>query len=422
MRKHLHISLTLLGLCAVFAACERTPLDEGASAPLELSLQLAVRPFGADGGIVTKGEFEDPVPANIHYDYEKTISSLKLFVFDATDAFEDLDSDGKLDFNPSRATRIGAETPLTPLHVEDMGADGYRVDFRVEKPCEALAVVAIANMPDDVDASDWDTMADVDSDVYMEYTTSQETYHSNGIPMHGFQIFGSQVGNPSPQESSKLKYYKGISTKLPGTLSMQYALVRMQLRYLPAAGQLPASQVEISAKLTGYKSKFRLFPKEWLTGTLVTPFDVMVDGGDFVNGDISFQKVSYEVSATETADALVAYVPEMSAKVLADKMAADPTFKEPCLTAVMKKYEVDENNERTDVWTQFTYSADGVTMEDSASSPATVTYTNPAWTAWLQMRTLYARKDKAGNDVAVGTLFNLVRHYSYEWKATGIDK
>ena len=195
MRKHLHISLTLLGLCAVFAACERTPLDEGASAPLELSLQLAVRPFGADGGIVTKGEFEDPVPANIHYDYEKTISSLKLFLFDATDAFEDLDSDGKLDFNPSRATRIGA---VTPLHVEDMGADGYRVDFRVEKPYEALAVVAIANMPADVDAS---TMADVDSDVYVNYTTSQDTYHSNGIPMHGFQIFGSQVGNSSPQES-----------------------------------------------------------------------------------------------------------------------------------------------------------------------------------------------------------------------------
>ena len=235
MRKHLHISLTLLGLCAVFAACERTPLDEGASAPLELSLQLAVRPFGADGGIVTKGEFEDPVPANIHYDYEKTISSLKLFLFDATDAFEDLDSDGKLDFNPSRATRIGA---VTPLHVEDMGADGYRVDFRVEKPYEALAVVAIANMPADVDAS---TMADVDSDVYVNYTTSQDTYHSNGIPMHGFQIFGSQVGNSSPQESSKLKYYKGISTKLPGTLSMQYALVRMQLRYLPAAGQLTES-------------------------------------------------------------------------------------------------------------------------------------------------------------------------------------
>ncbi len=417
MRKHLHISLTLLGLCAVFAACERTPLDEGASAPLELSLQLAVRPFGADGGIVTKGEFEDPVPANIHYDYEKTISSLKLFLFDATDAFEDLDSDGKLDFNPSRATRIGA---VTPLHVEDMGADGYRVDFRVEKPYEALAVVAIANMPADVDAS---TMADVDSDVYVNYTTSQDTYHSNGIPMHGFQIFGSQVGNSSPQESSKLKYYKGISTKLPGTLSMQYALVRMQLRYLPAAGQLPASQVEIlSAKLTGYKNKFRLFPKEWLTGTLVTPFDEMVDGGDFVNGDIIFRKVNYEVSATETADALVAYVPEMSAKVLADKMAADPTFKEPCLTAVMKKYEVDENNERTGVWTQFTYSADGVTMEYSASTSPTVTYMNPAWTAWLQMRTLYARKDKAGNDVAVGTLFNLVRHYSYEWKATGIDK
>lgn len=422
MRKYLHISLTLLGLCAVFAACERTPLDEGASAPLELSLQLAVRPFGADGGIVTKGEFEDPVPANIHYDYEKTISSLELLLFDATDAFEDLDSDGKLDFNPSRATRIGIDA-VTPLHVEDMGADGYRVDFRVEKPYEALAVVAIANMPAAVDASAWATMADVDSDVYMEYTASQNTYHSNGIPMHGFQIFGSQVGNPSSQESSKLKYYKGISTKLPGTLSMQYALVRMQLRYLPAAGQLPASQVEIlSAKLTGYKNKFRLFPKEWLTGTLVTPFDEMVDGGDFVNDDIIFRKVSYEVSATETADALVAYVPEMSAKVLANKMVADPTFKEPCLTAVMKKYEVDENNVRTDVWTQFTYSADGVTMEDSASTPATVTYMNPAWTAWLQMRTLYARKDKAGNDVAVGTLFNLVRHYSYEWKATGIDK
>ena len=420
MRKHLHISLTLLGLCAVFAACERTPLDEGASAPLELSLQLAVRPLGADGGIVTKGEFEDPVPANIHYDYEKTISSLKLFLFDASGAFVDLDSDGKLDFDPSLATRIGA---VTPLHVGDMGADGYRVDFRVEKPYEALAVVAIANMPEDVDASAWATMADVDSDVYMVYTASQDTYHSNGIPMHGFQIFGSQVGNSSPQESSKLKYYKGIATKLPGTLSMQYALVRMQLRYLPAAGQLPASQVEIlSAKLTGYKNSFRLFSKEWLTGTLVTPFDEMVDGGDFVNGDISFRKVSYKVSATETADAWVAYVPEMSAKVLADKMAADPTFKEPCLTAVMKKYEVDENNVRTGVWTQFTYSADGVTMEDSASTPATVTYMNPAWTAWLQMRTLYARKDKAGNDVAVGTLFNLVRHYSYEWKATGIDK
>ena len=63
----------------------------------------------------------------------------------------------------------------------------------------------------------------------------------------------------------------------------------------------------------------------------------------------------------------------------------------------------------------------GITVKDDASNE--YTYTNTFWTVWTQFRTVNSKKKTDGvTDVPVGTMYNLVRQYSYEWVATGIEK
>ena len=416
MKKFLYI----IGVAALlFArACTREPIQKEQAPAVAVSMQLDVAPFGTDGQVLTKAEFEDPVDANIHYDYEKQLNGLNLYLFDASDAFE------TGSFKSADTKYIGK---ASPLHIEAAGT-AYRADFFLSEEYDALAVVALANYPATAFSSlsisagqSMDDFAGQLENLTLDFVADQSTYASSGIPVHGWKVFGTKA--------SPLKYYKGISTLISGSesLTLNYALVRLQLRYLPETGQVPASQVDVeSVKLTGYMGKYRAVPRNWFsTAALPTPFDAVEDAGSYGMNELTFTSVNYkeQPSATETLSARVAYVPEMSVATVNAAVAADPVnVKEPALAVVMKKYEVDASDVRTGEWTKFTYSTDGVTMEDSASTPASVTYVNPGWTDWLQLRTVYGRKDKEGNDVAVGTRFNLVRHYSYEWKATGIDK
>lgn len=398
MRKFIAISLAALLL---LGACTRDSFHEERDAEeVTVSLQLETTPFGSDGQVLTKAEFEDPVDASIHYDYEKQLNNLTLFLFDASEAFE------TGSFKSDATQYIGK---VNPIHIEEISS-GYRVDFTLAKAYDALAVVALANYPATAYSSvslntgdSMDAFALQMGSTELDFTTDQTTYKTAGIPVHGWKVFGSKA--------SPLKYYKGISTLISGTesLSLNYALVRLQLRYLPEAGQVPASQVDVeSVKLKGYMDKYRAIPQNWFDPgyTLLTPFDAVPDAGSYVTGEIEFTQ-------PDGTAARVAYVPEMA-------VGKTP---EPALTVEMKQWEVDANSVRTGNWTKFTYSGSSIRMQDNDPlNPLDVTYENPAWTPWLQLCTIYARKDKAGNDVAVGTRFNLVRHYSYEWKATGIDK
>ena len=440
------MAVLALGLF-VLVACRRSVLDEPDVAlqvekgPVAVSLMLSVKDYGEEGNTITKGVFVDNA---VHYAHEKAVdlSTIVLLAFDAENAFENDGSD-KLVFKPENATLIGTDR-MEILHAEAAGAGRVRADFILDKPYPSLALIALANYPSSsfsISGTDMKAVAQALASVSVDYVPGQDQYHSGGIPMHGYKVFGTLEGLPvsdtDAQENSRLKYYKGMSTPLtakgfrtqaelekyakPGTgtgtvgaddcLPMTYALARLQLRYLPAAGQVPASLVDITVALNGYKAKYRMVPAGWLDGNL-TPFDAVGDIGDYVTGSISFKEVTYNTSDK----AYVAYVPEMG------KASMALAVPEPGLSVTIKKYEADALGERTSVWTSYTYSGGTVTVAYSDPSKPAVTYANGAWTAWLRMRTVYARKDKNDNDVPVGSLFSLVRHYSYEWEATGIDK
>ena len=114
--------------------------------------------------------------------------------------------------------------------------------------------------------------------------------------------------------------------------------------------------------------------------------------------------------------AWVAYVPEVNSVAVKTAVAA-ALIDEPSLEVEVKVTPRYGSAGKT---VTFTYSGDHVTMDDGVN-PA-VSYENPGWTSWLKFRTIYARKDKENNDIPVGTMYNLVRHYSYEWIATGVDR
>ncbi len=455
VRKCLHTGLAALMGLLFLAGCVRDPgscevAERVTEGPVNVSLTLALKAFGSDGAI-TKADFVD-VDDSLHYPHEKVLKDAGIFLYDASGAFVVDPVTKKYTFNPSGATRIGT---VEPVHTESLekGAK-LRVDFDLDSPYTSLAVLVLGNYHisySSTAANMSSTAANMQAAVAaLSQSTeavvlpAQGILISDGIPMHGWMVFGSLEGldenaTPPQIENRQLKYYKGMSTPLTkygfrdaaelaayasattgrGTVRitdcvpMRYALSRLQLRYVPDAGEIAADSVEVlSVKLNVHRDQFLKLPANLLGGEEVTPFDAVTDVGSFSSDVIDFTEVDVSTKST----AWVAYVPEVNSAAV--KTAVDAAqIVEPALEVEVKVTPRYGSAGKT---VTFTYSGDHVTMDDGVN-PA-VSYENPGWTSWLKFRTIYARKDKENNDIPVGTMYNLVRHYSYEWIATGVDR
>lgn len=469
MTRNLHIAILVwLGL-SVLAGCRHETMPESSSeaqqvksGPVNVAMTLSIKGFGGDN-VFTKGDFyeqgNDFVTVNdsLFYDHEKVVKDAGIFLFDATNAFDD-DGTGKYKFNPALAEYL---TAVKHEYTETLDGARGRIEFKLDKPYESLAVIILANYQLASYTASGASMADIAAHLAakaaaIDFDPDQDRYHSDGIPMHGWKVFGTLAGLPTgataeQKAARRLRYYKGMTTPLTecgfktaseleyyakeGTgmgivrdsdhVQMEYALSRLQLRYIPRDKAMSADSVTVnSVKLNVYKDKVRILPQDWLTRTEMpnpyTPFvyDASTEVGSFATGDITFKEIS---SKSNKSTAFVAYVPEITAAAVAKAISDDPTgFKEPSLV-VSVKVKVREKTDGTVV--TYTYDRDKITVNDG-TNPAKVykTYGDSGWTSWLRFRTTYARKDKDDNDVAIGTRYSLVRHYSYEWVAIGMNE
>lgn len=438
------------------------------SGPVNVALTLSIKGFGGDR-ILTKGDFYEPgndfveVNDSLFYDHERIVKDAGIFVFDAEKAFVD-DGAGKYKFNPAGAAYITAVKP----EYMDVRDTLTRVQFKLDKPYKSLAVLILANYHLASYSASGATMQDVVAylsakDRACSYNPVQDEYFTNGIPMHGWKVFGSLEGLSSSHlldsdeaKNRRLRYYKGMTTPLTvvgfenparleeyakeGTgkgvvnqedhVQMEFALSRLQLRYVPKKDAItrdnPATSEVDSVRVSGvrlnvYKNQFRALPENWITSRpnpyTATTYDASREVGNFVTGDVTFKEIQ---SKSGKSKAFVAYVPEISVASVEHEIANDPTFKEPSLV-VDVKVKVREKTDGTVV--TYTYDRNKITVNDGTNPPRDyVNYGDEGWVSWLQMRTVQERKDIEGNDVSIGTRYSLVRHYSYEWIAVGINE
>ncbi len=458
MRKHLHIILVaLLGLM-VLAACGREDPDISGDArqvtegPVKVSMVLSMNGFGGDNTL-TKGEFYDKdndftEVDSLFFEHEKTVKDGAVYLFDAENAFEDVNGDNKLDFKPSDAPL------LSSLSIDRIHS---KIVFTLPRPCKSLAVVIVANYHTTYGSyDDMQALLDDVSASPVLYNPNQETYFTDGIPMHGFKLYGSLVGLSSGATDEQkalrqLKYYKGMATPLTETgfrtlseleryakegtgegmvrksdcVQMEFALSRLHFRYLPAAGAIAADDLatgEIdsvrvsSVKLNVYKDKFKALPENWFTRPAVpTPYDNVSDAGDFVTGNIEFRKV---MSKTGKTEGFVAYVPEIGKNSVTQAMI--DANQEPSLVVEIK-VKVRREDDGTVI--TYTYDRNTITVDDGIHTARTYTdYGSAGWVAWMKFCTLVDRKDKDDNSVPFNTRFSLVRNYSYEWVGMGVNE
>lgn len=470
MRNHLHITLfALLGLM-VLAACGREDPDISGDAsqvtegPVKVSMVLSLKGFGGDNTL-TKGDFyeqgNDFIEVDsLFFDHEKKINNGFVYIFNAEDAFNsDLDGDGKLDFDPAAAPY------LDRLSLDSFSSSestlNRRIVFTLDKPYKSLAIAILANYGDSNYGSGtyahMKAFESAFSGMTLSYTSGQSTYFNNGIPMHGFKVFGSLAGLPtgaSAEDKAKLqlKYYKGMTTPLTekgfNTLSelehyakegtgegivrksdfvdMEFALSRLHFRYLPGPGAILADDLNTdteidsvqvsSVKLNVYKNKFKALPENWLARPAVpTPYDNVSDAGDFVTGDIEFRKVTSKTGKTE---GFVAYVPEIGKNSVTQAMI--DANQEPSLVVEIK-VKVRREDDGTVI--TYTYDRNTITVDDGIHTARTYTdYGSAGWFAWMKFCTLVDRKDKEDNTIPLNTRFSLVRNYSYEWVGMGVNE
>ncbi len=463
MKNTLHIALVFLLGLSVLAGCHREGMP-GASdsvqqvteGPVKVSLTLSLKGFGGDN-VLTKGDFYEPgndfvnVNDSLFYDHEKFVKDAGIFVFDADTAF--VDDGGKFKFDPAKAEyKTGVKYEY--IDVRDTLT---RVEFMLDKPYKSLAVIVLANYHMASYSASGGNMNEIVSYLAnqaraVSFVANQDEYISNGIPMHGWKVFGSLEGLPSSSsfdtdevKKRRLKYYKGMTTPLtvvgfndPARLEeyakegsgkgvvneedhiqMEFALSRLQLRYVPKDKAVSADSVKVqSVKLNVYKDQFRILPENWLNPALrPNPYTPTDDAGNFVSGDVIFKEIS---SKTGKSKAFVAYVPEISSASVDAAIAADPThFKEPSLVVKIQA----KSRERKDGWITYTYDRNKITVDDG-TNPAQdyENYGDEGWVSWLQMKTVQEREDIDHNPVLIGTRYSLVRHYSYEWVAVGFNE
>ncbi len=454
MRKFLHISFVVLLGLSVLAGCRREQMEEVLQTgnPVQATLTLDIRGFGGDG-VVTKGDYED-VETGLRYAYEKNVSDYGIFVFDATGAFKD-DGSGKYIFDPTKAYRLStAEEAIA--HKEQLGVLSWRHELKLNTTYKSLAVLVLANLgvatyTDPSIPGQGSTLKAVadyfnNTPIAVSYETDQSKYLSGAIriPMYGFQVFGSWEGlstDPTdPTAAAKknaveLKYYSGMATPLTvkgfrtqtelenyfasgavraaDRLALRFAMARLHVRYEPGTGQpsaTPASgvaSVEItSVRLKNYDEYVRVLPPIFSGLTEVSPFTAVPTALSLnTTGTINF------VHPSTTDVSWVAYVPEM-------KVTGATT--DPALIVDVTVTDTDDNK------VYYTFERDKIRRNDGLNDK---TYVNTPWTEWLQMQTYYTNlldsypKNYPGTttDVPLLTYYNLVRNYSYEWVAYGVE-
>lgn len=471
MTKRLHIALlALLGL-SVLAACRQANPEEPSGevqqvteGPVNVSMDLSLKGFGEDNTL-TKGDFyeegDDFVAVNdsLFYDHEKIVKEALVFVFDATSVSD-----------PKKAK---FEKAVNLEYADILPNNIGRVQFKLDKPYESIAVLILANYglkPTDVSVTAGTTTLE-DVVKYLSDPTNeagsvhaiksdQSKYLTDGIPMYGWKVFG---------KTGALRFYSGMTTPLTecgftsvtelenyakkdtgiGTVRdtdvvpMEFALARLQLRYnYKARGtgkeSIAADSVIInSVKLNVYKEMFYRLPSDLLTltlprtrETLPNPYDDITtdyvkngDETDFKTGDITFKEIP---SKSANSKAFVAYVPEISIKSVVDAInntASLPEadrFKEPSLVVEVK---VKPRERKDGKWITYTYDRNKITVNDGTNPPRDYNnYGDEGWVSWLSFKTNQARKDKDNNVISIGTRYSLVRHYSYEWLAVGVNE
>lgn len=450
MRKFLHISFVVLLGLSVLAGCRHEQMEEVLQTgnPVQATLTLDIRGFGGDG-VVTKGDYED-VETGLRYAYEKNVSDYGIFVFDATGAFMD-DGSGKYIFNPTKAYRLSAAEEAI-AHKEQLGVLSWRHELKLNTTYKSLAVLVLANLgvatyTDPSIPGQGSTLKAVadyfnKTPIAVSYETDQSKYLSGAIriPMYGFQVFGSWEGlstgaTAAQKDAVELKYYSGMATPLTvkgfrtqtelenyfasgavraaDRLALRFAMARLHVRYEPGTGQpsaTPASgvaSVEItSVRLKNYDEYVRVLPPIFSGLTEVSPFTAVPTALSLnTTGTINF------VHPSTTDVSWVAYVPEM-------KVTGATT--DPALIVDVTVTDTDDNK------VYYTFERDKIRRNDGLNDK---TYVNTPWTEWLQMQTYYTNlldsypKKYPGTttDVPLLTYYNLVRNYSYEWVAYGVE-
>ena len=465
MRKFLHISFVVLLGLSVLAGCRRAdepvlPMqpEQVTDGQVQVSLTLSLHGFGSDG-VVTKGDYED-VETGLRYAYEKNVSDYGIFVFDATGAFKD-DGSGKYIFDPTRAYRLStAEEAIA--HKEQLGVLSWRHELKLNTTYKSLAVLVLANLgvatyTDPSIPGQGSTLKAVadyfnNTPIAVSYETDQSKYLSGAIriPMYGFQVFGSWEGlstgaTAAQKNAVELKYYSGMATPLTvkgfrtktelenyfasgavraaDRLALRFAMARLHVRYEPGTGQpsaTPASgvaSVEItSVRLKNYDEYVRVLPPIFSGLTEVSPFTAVPTALSLnTTGTINF------VHPSTTDVSWVAYVPEMK---------VTGATNDPKLIVDVTVTDKDGNK------VYYTFDRDQITRKwkwkdaSNVEHDETRVYKNTPWTEWLQMQTYYPNlldtypkkyPDGTKKDVPLLTYYNLVRNYSYEWVAYGVE-
>ena len=409
--------------------------------------------------MVTKGDYED-VETGLRYAYEKNVSDYGIFVFDATEAFMD-DGSGKYIFDPTKAYRLStAEEAIA--HKEQLGVLSWRHELKLNTTYKSLAVLVLANLgvatyTDPSIPGQGSTLKAVadyfnNTPIAVSYETDQSKYLSGAIriPMYGFQVFGSweglSIGATAAQKNAvELKYYSGIATPLTvkgfrtqtelenyfasgavraaDRLALRFAMARLHVRYEPGTGQpsaTPASgvaSVEItSVRLKNYDEYVRVLPPIFSGLTEVSPFTAVPTALSLnTTGTINF------VHPSTTDVSWVAYVPEMK---------VTGATNDPKLIVDVTVTDKDGNK------VYYTFDRDQITRKwkwkdaSNVEHDETRVYKNTPWTEWLQMQTYYTNlldtypkkyPDGTKKDVPLLTYYNLVRNYSYEWVAYGVE-
>lgn len=476
MTKRLHIALlALLGL-SVLAACRQANPEEPSGevqqvteGPVNVSMDLSLKGFGQDNTL-TKGDFYDPandfieVDDSLFYDHEKLVKTARIYFFDAKDAFDG----NPLKFNPEKATFIKNEVHEYAETLDrGRGRIGTKIELVLDKPYESLAVIVLANYGPLETVLTGTNMKNVVDQLSQASNAMQfdpdRDYTVNGIPMHGWKVFGSLEGLPSTaledvKAKYRLRYYKGMTTPLtvvgfedPARLEqyakettgegvvntvdhveMNYALARLQLRYVPKPKAIQADSVVIkSVKLNVYKDHIRMLPLNWFDWSdpanrpnpytyPETPYDPSNDVGSFKTtapNDVVFKKID---SKSGKSTAFIAYVPEILVQDVKHYLDEDTSNKEPSLVVEVK---VKPRERKDNKWITYTYNRNQITVNDGTNPARTYTsYGDEGWLSWLKFRTIQEREDIGGSPVTIGTRFSLVRHYSYEWVAVGVNE
>ena len=428
MTTRLHTLACLSAFCLLLAGCSKQPdnapvVSDGMA---RVYIDVNVGGFaGFDQCPQTKADFV-AVDENYRFATEQIIDNMVVYLFDASDAYM-TDAGGKLAFVPSAAMLLEDAVVLASDQIATVG-NVRRIELHAPSTVTSLAVLVLANLDTPANyttgtkgtSSMMAVVNTLTASKLMAYDAGSAYGTSVGIPMCGWKLFGSLVGETNldaAKEEKGLKFYKGMSTPLTETgfssssalnayvskgfvadkdmLPLQRRLSRIHLYFTSATGH---KEMTIqSAQLTGYRSKICLIPNG-IFGTGLTPFDAVSDAGNVVmNNPLNFREVS--------TGHRVVYVPEFNVAAVAGD--AD---KEPYLTLEAKENGTDRT---------YTYTKDKVTVSGTGTGlPREYHYDMP----WLHFKTLVTKKDKDNNDVPAGTYFNLIGNYTYEWTARGVEE